>query len=421
MATSLYETLPSGQYAGDPVADSLAIVTRENCAILALADGVSWGPKSKLASNCSVYGSTTYLCNHINECTSTKEVFTCILKAFEHAQACIVEEDATLTTLCVAVVIQLQERDKWCLCVVNVGDSYAYVYNKDGVKEVTHGSHPIDEARDMRYSGGALGPADGYNPDLGNLTCSLVTLDEGDVVFLCSDGISDNFDPSVAKFVPRFKTTELMEKYSTTDFTVIGKLSPQDSPKDSKDIRRKESSYRRHQSLGDIFERSTLSQDYSINLNKNEDNPNKVIYFQFDKKNPENIVESTILLDCNDENDAMLQSHENKLSNENLYQHNNGHFDNSKHRQSIISQHCIDIDDVDKDILRYKAAMLSDGVELTPRERHYGALEQMKEVKKHCSSGYFYEAQFNISNLFSFFFFLFKRIITYQTPLMHIN
>ena len=107
------------------------------------------------------------------------------------------------------LVVPMQERDRFAFCVVNVGDSYAYIYNKKvGVKEVTQGSHPIDEIRDMRYSGGALGPADGYNPDLGNLTCSFIVVEKGDLVFLCSDGISDNFDPAVAKFTPRFKADE---------------------------------------------------------------------------------------------------------------------------------------------------------------------------------------------------------------------
>ena len=233
MAVSLYES-GDGQnhFIGDPVADSLAVVTRQNCGILALADGVSWGQKSKLASNCGIYGSVKYLCEHINDCVNTKDVFRCILRGFESAQKCIVEEEATMTTLCVGVVVQLQEKDCWGLCVVNVGDSYAYIYNKRyGVKEVTHGSHPIDEMRDMRFSGGALGPADGYNPDLENLTCSFVVLGQGDLVFLCSDGISDNFDPAVAKFTPRFKASESQSEID--GYKVIYKRDIPDSSEDN--------------------------------------------------------------------------------------------------------------------------------------------------------------------------------------------
>ena len=205
--TSLYELISKNgeakKFIGDPIADSLAIVTRRNSAILALADGVSWGPKSRLAAICSIYGSVKYLDKHLPSCRNTRDVFKHILNAFEHAQQCIVNQQGTMTTLCVGVVIPLQGKNRYGLCVVNVGDSYAYIFNKHyGVKEVTEGSHPLDQIRDMRHSGGALGPADGYNPDLSNLTCSFVVLEENDLVFLCSDGISDNFDPVVSKKPP---------------------------------------------------------------------------------------------------------------------------------------------------------------------------------------------------------------------------
>ena len=41
---------------------------------------------------------------------------------------------------------------------------------------------------------------DGINPELSNLTCSLTFVHPGDIVFLTSDGVSDNFDPVVGKF-----------------------------------------------------------------------------------------------------------------------------------------------------------------------------------------------------------------------------
>lgn len=52
----------------------------------------------------------------------------------------------------------------------------------------------------MRDAGGALGPVDGVNPELHNMTCSMTMVDPGDIVFITSDGISDNFDPVVGKF-----------------------------------------------------------------------------------------------------------------------------------------------------------------------------------------------------------------------------
>ena len=87
-------------------------------------------------------------------------------------------------------------------CVCNVGDSLAYVYSPSTghVREITQDSHDIQSNRDMRDALGALGPVDGINPELSNLTCSMTVVQEGDIVFLTSDGISDNFDPVVGKF-----------------------------------------------------------------------------------------------------------------------------------------------------------------------------------------------------------------------------
>ena len=93
---------------------------------------------------------------------------------------------------------------KFHLCVCNVGDSLAYVYSggqvgtkcvtiiiisnidnhiddknhleilrlqNSQVREATLGSHDITANRDMRDALGALGPVDGLNPELSNLTC----------------------------------------------------------------------------------------------------------------------------------------------------------------------------------------------------------------------------------------------------------
>ena len=68
------------------------------------------------------------------------------------------------------------------------------------MREITRGSHDIHCMRDMRDALGALGPVDGCNPELNNLTLAMTEVEQGDVVFLTSDGISDNFDPVVGKF-----------------------------------------------------------------------------------------------------------------------------------------------------------------------------------------------------------------------------
>lgn len=209
LCESLYESNPvSGEQAGSPIADTFAIVARKNSAILVLGDGVNWGAKAALASRSAVYGATEYLNQALfaisrTRSLTTQDVFQILLRSFHSAHCLILEQEAMLTTLTAAVVLPTKD-NKFHLCVCNVGDSLAYVYSKGQVREVTQGSHDITANRDMRDALGALGPVDGMNPELSNLTCSMTEVLPGDIVFLTSDGISDNFDPVVGKFcVPR--------------------------------------------------------------------------------------------------------------------------------------------------------------------------------------------------------------------------
>ncbi len=135
-----------------------------------------------------------------------QDVFQLLMKAFEYAHGTILALDGGLTTLCAALVLPLPPAPapgghRQCVvCALNVGDSLAYVLSRrHGVRELTIGSHDITSERDIRDAGGALGPVNGTQPELRNLTCSMTIVDHGDIVFLTTDGISDNFDPVVTK------------------------------------------------------------------------------------------------------------------------------------------------------------------------------------------------------------------------------
>ena len=71
----------------------------------------------------------------------------------------------------------------------------------------------------MRDALGALGPVSGKEPELNNLTVAMSVVDAGDIVFLTSDGISDNFDPVVGKFAMPKKEQE----------TTPGGVAPEDN------------------------------------------------------------------------------------------------------------------------------------------------------------------------------------------------
>ena len=205
---TLYEhKAGSTQHHGDPIADVYAVVARPNSCIIVVADGVNWGIKPRLAARCAVHGSVDHLNSKLFNCpkvpTTTQDVFHIILRSFHSAQTMIIEHGGTTTTLCVAVVVELNDSkagSKWGLCVVSVGDSLCYVWRSEDqeVFEVTSDMH-LGLERNPRDCGGCLGCDLGDRPDLSNLTCSFVPLSKDDIVFVMSDGIVDNLDPVLLK------------------------------------------------------------------------------------------------------------------------------------------------------------------------------------------------------------------------------
>ncbi|XP_053689384.1 PP2C-like domain-containing protein CG9801 [Sabethes cyaneus] len=206
ISISLYEkNIVNGDMIGNPVADCFGVVARDNCCIMAMADGVNWGEGARLAARCAIQGSIDYLNSAvfgIHLTSSTKDIFVSLVRSFWEAHSYIMEVGGALTTLTVLVVLpSADEPGKHIVCCCNVGDSLGYVYSKaHGVREITEASHDVTSMRDMRDALGALGPVNNDKPELSNLTLSLTIVEKGDIVFLTSDGISDNFDPVVGKF-----------------------------------------------------------------------------------------------------------------------------------------------------------------------------------------------------------------------------
>ncbi|XP_068902305.1 PP2C-like domain-containing protein CG9801 isoform X2 [Tenebrio molitor] len=240
---------------GDPIADCFGVISRQNSAIVAVADGVNWGEKASIAAKSAVHGSLHYLNKTIfndtrpfdsltikgdetsgpsagfsNRVANTREIFVCLLRAFSCAHDLILENQGMLTTLTVAVVLPLKRRDdaqRYVCCVCNVGDTLAYVYSqRHGLRELTKGSHDINCNRDMRDALGALGPVDGINPELSNLTLSVTTLNKGDIVMVASDGLTDNFDPNVCRFTVNSRLGEAPSRVRRTPSTTEPPVKP---------------------------------------------------------------------------------------------------------------------------------------------------------------------------------------------------
>ncbi|WAR04424.1 Y9801-like protein [Mya arenaria] len=176
---SLYEQHPvNGKMS---VADAFAICARGNNCVMVIADGVNWGEKSRLAARAALYGAMDYINTRIftnrRSPASTHDVFAILRKSFDKAHQEILDREGGLTTLCACMVCPVAK----------------------STQEVTQGSHDVSLVRDIRDAGGAIGPVDGKNPELHNLTYGLSFANPGDIVFLTTDGISDNYDPVVTK------------------------------------------------------------------------------------------------------------------------------------------------------------------------------------------------------------------------------
>lgn len=92
--------------------------------------GVNWGENAKIAATAAIHGCVEYIDTAIfgqgpsGTATSTREVFVSLLRSFWEAHACILEVNGALTTLTCAVVLPLDEEGKFCVCGINVGDSF---------------------------------------------------------------------------------------------------------------------------------------------------------------------------------------------------------------------------------------------------------------------------------------------------------
>ena len=192
---------------GEPLADVFGILTRENCCVMAVADGVNWGKKSRLAARCAVHAIMEHITDsfsRIDLAPNSHTVAQILLESVtEKAQELILSKHATLTTLSVAMVCEMEKSGEFGLFVCAVGDSPVFVYcpHNHRALEVTVGCHSHDGARDMRLAGGVLGPSFGSRPDLSNLTLAYMPVYEGDIVFGVSDGVSDNFSSDVMKTI----------------------------------------------------------------------------------------------------------------------------------------------------------------------------------------------------------------------------
>lgn len=165
---------------------------------------------------------------------TTHDVFLAMFRSLHAAQKCIIDHGGTTTTLCLAVVVELPDpkaMNRWGLCVVSVGDSLCYVWRNE-TQEVYEITSPIKDGkeRNPRDAGGCLGADLGDHPDLSNLHCCFAPLAENDIILLCSDGVSDNFDPVTLREAASESSIEASQASNSPDSQPLSPSIPTVTP-----------------------------------------------------------------------------------------------------------------------------------------------------------------------------------------------
>mmetsp|Transcript_23559 Transcript_23559/g.66094 ORF Transcript_23559/g.66094 Transcript_23559/m.66094 type:complete len:256 (+) Transcript_23559:1-768(+) len=95
------------------------------------------------------------------------------------------------------------EVENWAFVFGNLGDCKAFHVSKitGQITDITPEARVSNDAKDC---GGRLGPyLDGGQPDLRNFRLRFIPCRKGDLIFVCSDGVHDNFDPEHLGISPR--------------------------------------------------------------------------------------------------------------------------------------------------------------------------------------------------------------------------
>jgi serine/threonine protein phosphatase PrpC len=210
---STYPTTGAGARMGQPIADHFRVDAAVDGAYIAcVADGCGWGRKSSAASDlaCSsfVQAVKEELTVTADAAVSLVSIADSLIESLLVADAAIGKgatgprDECGTTTLCGAVVLPVTKAadaaPSFVVTLVSVGDCKAYLWRAStgAVEDITSGNRPdVGTAQDP---GGRLGPAvDLRDADLRNVAVrAAVDCVAGDILLLCSDGVSDNVDPA---------------------------------------------------------------------------------------------------------------------------------------------------------------------------------------------------------------------------------
>jgi len=190
-------------HVGDPICDKYAMRIVGRRVVAVLCDGCNWGtgPAEAAARASTVF--VDFVLRYHHKIVDLRTAGDLLLIAVAQASDKISEgrDSWQIGTTALAGGILLEQDDPpsrmpFVFVCVSVGDCKVFRYSvRSGVIiDITENNRL--NLTDPSDPGGRLGPhsSDG-SPDLRNLRVQLCECDVGDLIFLCSDGVHDNFDP----------------------------------------------------------------------------------------------------------------------------------------------------------------------------------------------------------------------------------
>lgn len=197
---------PPNKRDGDPICDHYHVKVHTDRIYVCIADGCNWGVRPQQAAIRASKAFIEFLDENSDDFKLTNNIASHLTGSAEAAHNAIIkgyENDiwqAGTTTLLGGVLLELEPDNeqipKWGFIFLSVGDCKAFHWNhKTGeVTDITEGNR--GKVTDASDPGGRLGPFTGQgSPDLRNMRVYFYSVNEGDICFVVSDGVHDNFDP----------------------------------------------------------------------------------------------------------------------------------------------------------------------------------------------------------------------------------
>lgn len=197
---------------GAPICDSfLSQSFRDGCVISCLADGCGWGPRNREAAIKAKVALADHIFRRLPSCRDVHSVAEMLLKGLGESHYKIIEgkEDvssAGTTTILGGVLVPIEKTALSIFMFVSVGDCKAFVRKQvvgGGGRIIDLNMNARSNVSDAKDPGGRIGPFIKQElPDLRNLKIGYCICEEGDLVILTSDGVTDNLDPEYQAVKP---------------------------------------------------------------------------------------------------------------------------------------------------------------------------------------------------------------------------